>query len=122
MKTSTLTYTVLSHEGRDLVYSDLNRMFVSAGFKTSSPSETPWGTAWSNDSFSPLWNGRAYFQVAWQTNSNGMDIDVLHYEGPANANKALVKAIVACVKSNAPSAAVKIKAKTEYFPFWAIRE
>src|SRR6185295_8754245 len=114
--------TLQSHQERDLAYFDLNSVLVSAGFTATTASQTPWGTAWSNDELSPLWNGRAGFQVGWQTNSYGMEIDVLYYEGRASANKALVKAIVACVQTNAPSATVKIKAKTEYAPFWAFRE
>jgi hypothetical protein len=122
MKTSTLTYSLLSHEERDLAYSDLNNMLVNNGFKASSASMTPWGTAWENDSFSPLWTGRARFQVAWQTNSYGMDIGVDYYEGRTSANKALVEAVVACVQSNAPNAKVKLDVKTEYAPFWAFKE
>jgi len=123
MKTSTLTYTLVSHEEQDLVYSDLNSMLVNNGFEASTASETAWGTAWSNaKSFSPLWNGRADFQIAWVTNSYGMHIDVLHYGSGTSASKALVKAIVACVQSNAPNAKVKLDVKTEYAPFWAFKE
>jgi hypothetical protein len=123
MKTSTLTCTLLSHEERDITYSDLNSMLVNNGFEASTASETAWGTAWSNaKSLSPLWNGRADFQISWITNSYGMDIDVLYYKGGARANKSLVEAIVACVQSNAPSAKVKVDVKTEYAPFWAFKE
>jgi hypothetical protein len=98
-------------------------MLVNNGFKASTAEETAWGTAWSNgESFSPLWNGRADFQIGWETNSGGMNIDVSYYEGRASANKALVRAIVACVQSNAPNAKVKLDVKTEYAPFWAFKE
>jgi hypothetical protein len=116
IRTSTLRCTSLSRKEQELIYSDLNRLLVSNGFTASSVSETPWGTAWENSSFSPLWKGRANFQVAASTNSPGMDIDVLYYRGGASANKALVDAILACVQSNAPSATVKIKAKREFVP------
>ena len=72
--------------------------------------------AWSNSSLSPLWEGRADFQVGASTNSAGMDIDIFYYRGGRIANKAVVDAIVACVQSNAPSAQVKIKANTEVAP------
>jgi hypothetical protein len=45
-----------------------------------------------------------------------MNIDVFYYRGGISANKALVDAILACVQSNAPSATIKIKAKTEFGP------
>jgi hypothetical protein len=114
--TSSLHCTSLAYEQQAHIYSDLNLMLINDGFTTSSASETPWGKAWSNDSFSPLWQGQAYFQVGAQTNSSGMDIDVFYYRGAAGANRALVGVILACVQSNAPNAAVKIKARTEFAP------
>jgi hypothetical protein len=116
IRTSTLHCTSLPRKEQELIYSDLNRILVSNGFTASSASATPWGTAWENSSFSPLWKGRADFQVAASTNSTGIDIDVLYYRGGDSANKALVDAILACVQSNAPSSTIKIKAKTGLFP------
>ena len=116
VRTSTLHCTSLSHEEQGLIFSDLNRLLVSNGFTASSPSETPWGMAWSNWTLSPLWKGRADFQVGASTNSAGMDIDIFYYRGGRIANKAVVDAIVACVQSNAPNAMVKIKASTTIGP------
>jgi hypothetical protein len=116
VRTSTLNCTSLSREEQELIYSDLNRMLVNGGFRASSPSETPWGKAWDNDSFSSLWKGRAEFAVAASTNSTGMNIDVLYYRGGIDAEKALVNSVLACVQSNAPNAKVKIKTSTEIGP------
>ncbi|HEY2081459.1 MAG TPA: hypothetical protein VGI88_01650 [Verrucomicrobiae bacterium] len=116
IRTTTLHCASLSHKEQGLVFSDLNRLLVSNGFKASSPSEVPWGMAWSNWTLSPLWKGRADFEVGASTNSAGTEIDILYYRGERNANKAVVDAIVACVQSNAPSAQVKIKASTELAP------
>ena len=116
--TSTLHCTPLSREQQDLIHSDLNRMLVSDGFTAANLSEVPSGPCWSNSSFSPLWKGRADFQIGEYTNTNGMDVDVFYYEGGVSANKALVKAIVGCVQSNAPSVTVKIKVKREVAPSW----
>ena len=113
---STLRCTSLSREEQELIFSDLNHMLVSDGFKTGPASATPWGKAWDISSFSPLWKGRSEFSVGAYTNSTGMNIDVFYYRGGISANKALVDAILACVQSNAPSATIKIKAKTEFGP------
>lgn len=116
VRISTLHCTSLSREEQAFVFSDLNRMLVNDGFTATTPSETPWGIAWANSTLSPLWEGRADFQVAASTNSAGMDIDIYYYRGGRIANKAVVDTIAACVQSNAPSAQVKIKASTEFVP------
>ncbi|MGC9944643.1 MAG: hypothetical protein ABSE48_22705 [Verrucomicrobiota bacterium] len=116
VKTSSLHCSSLSCEEQGLIHSDLNRMLVGDGFTAASASEVPWGMAWSNDSFSPLWTGRAYFQVGAAMNPTGMDIDVCYYRGAVSANNALVDAIVACVQHDAPSSKVKIEAKAGYSP------
>jgi hypothetical protein len=113
VRTSTLHCTSLPREEQRLIFSDLNRMLVSDGFTGS---QVPWGMAWSNYALSPLWKGRAEFQVGASTNSAGMNIDIYYYRGGRIANKAVVDAIVACVRRNAPCAQVKIKASTEFAP------
>jgi hypothetical protein len=115
MTTSSFHCTSLSHDEQELICSDLNHFFVSNGFTAGNPSETPWAMGcWDNWSFSPLWKGRADFSVAASTNSDGMDIDILYYEGQISANKVLVEAIAGCVHSNAPNAVVSFKVKTEH--------
>src|SRR5260370_3716159 len=115
--TNSLHCTSLAREEQELIHSDLNRMLVSDGFTAPSPSEVPWAMGcWANSSFSPLWEGRAYFQVSSRTNSSGLDIDVFYYQGRKSANKALVEAIVGCVQSNAPNAKIKIKTSKQFPP------
>lgn len=114
--TSSLHYTSLTHQDQEHILADLDRMLVGDGFRGSGASETPWGRAWENHSFSPLWEGRAELQVGAYTNSTGMNIDVFCHQGPVIASKALIDAIVACVKSNAPSAKLVVKVKKEYAP------
>lgn len=117
VRTSSLHCAPLSRKEQEFVYSDLNRMLVTNGFSASTHEQTPWGTAWGNaDSFSSLWKGRADFQVGESTNSTGMEIDVFYYRGGASANKALVDAIIACLRRDAPSAVVKVKSRTTLGP------
>ena len=94
-------------------------MLVGNGFDSATPGEMPNGMkCWHSASFSPLWKGRASFQVSARANPDGMGIDLFYYQGRVSANKALVEAIIACVRRDAPSATVKLKAETELFPSW----
>jgi hypothetical protein len=114
--TSSMHCTSLTREDREHVFSDLDHLLVGDGFRASSASETRWGRSWENHSFSSLWKGQAELQVGAYTNSTGMNIDVFYYRGEVNANRALIDAIVACVKSDAPSAKVDVRVKKEYAP------
>jgi hypothetical protein len=114
--TSSLRCASLTQEEQEHVFSNLDHMLVGDGFRASSASETPWGRSWENHSFSMLWKGKAELQVGAYTNSTGMSIDVFYHRGGGNADKAVIDAIIACVKSNAPSATVDVKVKTEYAP------
>jgi hypothetical protein len=108
--------TSLAREKQGLIHSDLNLLLVSRGFTAARQEAFPWAVGFW---YAPLRKGNADFTVTAVTNSYGMAIYVDNYGlGRGSANKPLTQTIVACVKSNAPHAQVKVKVTTDYFRLW----